>query len=41
MSNLILAVVVCCHKVQEVFFDSINLSAVLLEKSGKYDFLVN
>ena len=30
-----------CHKVQdmtEAFFDSINLSAVLLENNGKYGF---
>ena len=44
MSNLILAVEVCCHKVQgitEAFFYSINISAVSLEKSGKYRFLAN
>ena len=44
VSNLILAVEVHCHKVQgmtEAFFDSINLSAVSLKKSGKYGFLVN
>ena len=42
-----MVVEVRCHKVQgmmEAFFDSIipaNLSAVSLEKSGKYGFSVN
>ena len=40
-----MAVEVRCHKVQGghdgSFFDSINLLAVSLEKSGKHGFLVN